>query len=321
MDPGDTSAPEAVPASAEGLARSQAADTQDSSPNPPAAMSTIKEDDKTEPGGDEDEEQADAYALEDPMDFPSLSAAAQFATLPKRKQTDRSLLKSVTPDIDDAGLPIAAVWNIPQRSPVPAKKALPTLISLEIPASGQEAKKELPTVVSLEVSAPEAETTRDPLALDHPLSHEVPISEATATRSPPAVTVTSPAFDVLPSFESPTSEAEAPHIPPTLDLPVETGQSHSSTATTVPIMYSTSTKLNPQSSRLKGSCPFANLYDSAKKQLNVDSPSFTPAQLGTKKSTFSSQTANATPFTPKGAASGRLLHCTLPRRVSCLPTQ
>ncbi|KAI4594355.1 PAB-dependent poly(A)-specific ribonuclease subunit 3 [Pestalotiopsis sp. 9143b] len=132
MDPGDTSAPEAVPASAEGLARSQAADTQDSSPNPPAAMSTIKEDDKTEPGGDEDEEQADAYALEDPMDFPSLSAAAQFATLPKRKQTDRSF---------------------------------------------------------------------------------------------------------------------------------------------------------------------------AKKQLNVDSPSFTPAQLGTKKSTFSSQTANATPFTPKGAAS------------------
>lgn len=40
---------------------------------------------------------------------------------------------------------------------------------------------------------------------------------------------------------------------------------------------------------------------SSKKSLNVDSPSFTPAQLpGGKKSTFST---NATPFTPRGAAS------------------
>ena len=39
---------------------------------------------------------------------------------------------------------------------------------------------------------------------------------------------------------------------------------------------------------------------SSKKSLNVDSPSFTPAQLpGGKKSTFST---NATPFTPRGAA-------------------
>ncbi|RYO83540.1 hypothetical protein DL764_009447 [Monosporascus ibericus] len=41
--------------------------------------------------------------------------------------------------------------------------------------------------------------------------------------------------------------------------------------------------------------------DSSKKSFNVDSPSFTPAQLpGGKKSTFST---NATPFTPRGAAS------------------
>lgn len=47
---------------------------------------------------------------------------------------------------------------------------------------------------------------------------------------------------------------------------------------------------------------FANSFNSAKKAFNVDSPSFTPAQIqsGAKKSTFSSQTANATPFTPKG---------------------
>ncbi|KAI1392178.1 uncharacterized protein F4822DRAFT_425389 [Hypoxylon trugodes] len=38
---------------------------------------------------------------------------------------------------------------------------------------------------------------------------------------------------------------------------------------------------------------------SAKKSLNVDSPSFTPTQLGGKKSNFST---NATPFTPRGAA-------------------
>ncbi|ETS84802.1 hypothetical protein PFICI_02827 [Pestalotiopsis fici W106-1] len=64
------------------------------------------------------------------------------------------------------------------------------------------------------------------------------------------------------------------------------------------------TAFKPQHARCDETCPFANLFDSAKKQLNVDSPSFTPAQLlgGTKKSTFSSQTANATPFTPKGAA-------------------
>ncbi|ORY67440.1 PAB-dependent poly(A)-specific ribonuclease subunit PAN3 [Pseudomassariella vexata] len=44
--------------------------------------------------------------------------------------------------------------------------------------------------------------------------------------------------------------------------------------------------------------------NSMKKSLNVDSPAFTPAQLqsGTKKFTFSSQTVNATPFTPKGGA-------------------
>ncbi|RYP57868.1 hypothetical protein DL770_010561 [Monosporascus sp. CRB-9-2] len=41
--------------------------------------------------------------------------------------------------------------------------------------------------------------------------------------------------------------------------------------------------------------------NSSKKSFNVDSPSFTPAQLpGGKKSTFST---NATPFTPRGAAS------------------
>ncbi|XXH05769.1 U6 snRNP-associated protein Lsm7 [Hypoxylon texense] len=39
---------------------------------------------------------------------------------------------------------------------------------------------------------------------------------------------------------------------------------------------------------------------SAKKSLNVDSPSFTPTQLGGKKSNFST---NATPFTPRGANS------------------
>ncbi|KAI2634720.1 hypothetical protein GGS26DRAFT_581572 [Hypomontagnella submonticulosa] len=38
---------------------------------------------------------------------------------------------------------------------------------------------------------------------------------------------------------------------------------------------------------------------SAKKSLNVDSPSFTPTQLGGKKSNFST---NATPFTPRGAS-------------------
>ncbi|KAI0476408.1 hypothetical protein GGR56DRAFT_468741 [Xylariaceae sp. FL0804] len=38
----------------------------------------------------------------------------------------------------------------------------------------------------------------------------------------------------------------------------------------------------------------------SKKSLNVDSPSFTPAQLGGKKSAFST---NATPFTPRGTAS------------------
>ncbi|KAK8023601.1 hypothetical protein PG993_011667 [Apiospora rasikravindrae] len=44
-----------------------------------------------------------------------------------------------------------------------------------------------------------------------------------------------------------------------------------------------------------------NSADSAKKSLNVDSPSFTPTQLqpGAKKFTFSSQAANAAPFTPK----------------------
>ncbi|KAI0012041.1 hypothetical protein F4779DRAFT_614991 [Xylariaceae sp. FL0662B] len=42
-----------------------------------------------------------------------------------------------------------------------------------------------------------------------------------------------------------------------------------------------------------------SVQDSTKKSLNVDSPSFTPAQLVGKKSNFST---NATPFTPRGAA-------------------
>ncbi|KAI1101425.1 hypothetical protein F4804DRAFT_343975 [Jackrogersella minutella] len=45
----------------------------------------------------------------------------------------------------------------------------------------------------------------------------------------------------------------------------------------------------------------ANVYSSggAKKSLNVESPSFTPTQLGGKKTNFST---NATPFTPRGAS-------------------
>lgn len=54
----------------------------------------------------------------------------------------------------------------------------------------------------------------------------------------------------------------------------------------------------------KQSCSLPSLTNkpnSAKKSLNVDSPSFTPTQLqpGAKKFTFSSQAANAAPFTPK----------------------
>ncbi|KAI1495814.1 hypothetical protein F5X99DRAFT_103554 [Biscogniauxia marginata] len=46
--------------------------------------------------------------------------------------------------------------------------------------------------------------------------------------------------------------------------------------------------------------PTNKLYsNSSKKSLNVDSPSFTPAQLGSKKSNFST---NAAPFTPRAAA-------------------
>jgi hypothetical protein len=52
----------------------------------------------------------------------------------------------------------------------------------------------------------------------------------------------------------------------------------------------------------------ANTPISAKKSLNVDSPSFTPTQLqqGGKKHTFSSQTANAAVFTPKAVATSKL---------------
>lgn len=73
------------------------------------------------------------------------------------------------------------------------------------------------------------------------------------------------------------------------------------------------------------------LGDSSKKSLNVDSPSFTPAQLPMgKKSTFST---NATPFTPRGAASckktqrpyirvsGQVSHIIQPPILSCLRTQ
>ncbi len=55
--------------------------------------------------------------------------------------------------------------------------------------------------------------------------------------------------------------------------------------------------------QLESRTEYANRqFDSnSKKSLNVDSPSFTPAQLTAgKKSTFST---NATPFTPRGAAS------------------
>lgn len=41
------------------------------------------------------------------------------------------------------------------------------------------------------------------------------------------------------------------------------------------------------------------LSSGSKKSLNVESPSFTPTQLGGKKSNFST---NATPFTPRGAS-------------------
>jgi hypothetical protein len=95
----------------------------------------------------------------------------------------------------------------------------------------------------------------------------------------------------------------------------------SSSQTKISNLSPTSMVFEPEPARRDESCPFANLYDSAKKQLNVDSPSFTPAQLlgGTKKSTFSSQIANATPFTPKGAANGELLHATPYRSSHCLP--
>ncbi|OBS24055.1 hypothetical protein FPOA_04603 [Fusarium poae] len=43
--------------------------------------------------------------------------------------------------------------------------------------------------------------------------------------------------------------------------------------------------------------------DISKKSLNVDSPSFTPAGIGSKKPTFSSQAASAPAFTPRGLGS------------------
>ncbi|KAJ4259597.1 PAB-dependent poly(A)-specific ribonuclease subunit 3 [Fusarium torreyae] len=46
-----------------------------------------------------------------------------------------------------------------------------------------------------------------------------------------------------------------------------------------------------------------NAESRSKKALNVDSPSFTPAGIGSKKPTFSSQAASAPAFTPRGLGS------------------
>lgn len=55
------------------------------------------------------------------------------------------------------------------------------------------------------------------------------------------------------------------------------------------------------------------LGNSSKKSLNVESPSFTPAQIPAgKKSTFST---NATPFTPRGAASCKNLVTLYPGEI------
>lgn len=68
----------------------------------------------------------------------------------------------------------------------------------------------------------------------------------------------------------------------------------------------------PEEEYTLGDDPLGNITNKAtsvKKSLNVDSPSFTPAQLqpGGKKSSFSSQAANAVPFTPKAAPNGTLI--------------
>lgn len=71
-------------------------------------------------------------------------------------------------------------------------------------------------------------------------------------------------------------------------------------------------------STLLTSRPASDRYqtdDSAKKRLNVDSPSFTPSSLAvngqaSKPSGLSPKAANAAPFKPKGISSGTFLHKT-----------
>ncbi|KAK9777275.1 putative PAN2-PAN3 deadenylation complex subunit PAN3 [Seiridium cardinale] len=174
-----------------------------------------------------------ALNIEDRVGFPSLSTAAQFATLPKRKQTRKTALESLN-------------------------------FSEDITSS---------STALLSVS-PSAEKWSK-LHKDHPPSAATVQPQALPAQLPTPLTPAMP-FRVVSLTRQPLVEAES----------TEPGEP-------------ASRSMEPERDQL-----LTDISNSAKNKLNVDSPSFTPAQLqsGAKKSTFSSQTLNAAPFTPKAAS-------------------
>jgi hypothetical protein len=165
--------------------------------------------------------------------FPSLSTAAQFSTLSKRKRVQRGALESL--NISEANTSFAP--TVPQ-SPFAKKWS------------------ELPKDIDLPATA----SMQPQIQIEEPSTLQVPMVPCQGT-----------SVAQHGSFEVHGADIMQPAFPSI--QPANAGAS-------------------------------TNISDSAKNKLNVDSPSFTPAQLqsGAKKSTFSSQTLNAAPFTPKGVA-------------------
>jgi PAB-dependent poly(A)-specific ribonuclease subunit 3 len=213
----------------------------DSLPVCPSLSGSMSKD-QTNYGSENNRHEADLSStlnLEDRSDFPSLSTAAQFFTLPKRKQAQRRALNSF--HLSEPVEGCAGDASLLPEGPITAKNwpKIPELL-------------------------------------------KIPTAPTTETR-------------VRPARQIADGRAEAACSIQLLSRPLENPGSTDSM-----LQASLFTKS-------EAADHFTNGYGSAKKQLNVDSPSFTPAQLpgGNKKSTFSSQTVNAAPFTPKGVANGK----------------
>lgn len=231
--------------------------------------------------------------VEDRMSFPTLSTAALHSALPKWKRSERGALRSlVLSEADDVSA--ANIQLLPETSSSASRWS--NLITDGFIFAGvakESAQDHNVGKLDLEKARPVGSGSESQISwdvLDGRISLKAS-SEPDTAQSPVAGCCVIQKSSSQPLY---TTMDQTPNVHQDVALQAEDFIRCDITQLTARSVTSDEQSL-------------ANNLNSAKKSLNVDSPSFTPAQLqlGSKKSTFSSL-ANAAPFTPKGVSNCKL---------------